>query len=258
MLSSFSLKANLNENLYFINDTINQLNSEGKKEGFWLINDKTNQLKQKGSYSNGRKNGIWTSYYSNGNKKDEITYINGRAIGKANFYYEDGTLSETGDWHINHWEGNYKYYHKNGNIAYDWNYDKKGKRSGKQKYYHENGKPKYSGTWDNGKTIGSMKSYNEQGNLISTKEYVDGKVNEIVEVKEVSPSVSNQKHNNDNKKFNGSGFHIIYKLNGDVEEKGTYKIGELIDGERYIYNSDSQLVKIIMIKDSKEVGFRRP
>ena len=95
-------------------------------------------------------------------KKSEINYINGEAKGLATFFYDNGQIREKGNWQIDHWTGNYKYYYQSGQLSYNWNYNNDGRREGEQLYYHENGNKMYHGTWNNGKTEGNILVYNKR------------------------------------------------------------------------------------------------
>lgn len=225
-------------------DTINVVDANELKQGYWIeFNNSEEKILEKGRFVNGKKEGIWIYYYSSGSIKNEITYKAGMAIGPACFYYPDGGVSEKGFWNVDHWEGNYKYYHRTGNLAYDWNYNKQGKRTGEQKYFHENGQLKYEGIWDKGKTTGALKMYDDKGVLINERIYDDeGKF-----ASNVKPKVQKKTDNEvaqARSEFKGTGLHTIYNLQGKPEKKGFFVSGELYDGEEYTYNSKGTLLEI--------------
>ncbi|MBS2100811.1 toxin-antitoxin system YwqK family antitoxin [Carboxylicivirga linearis] len=224
-------------------DTINRLDNYNRKQGLWLKFDDTyDDVIEQGEYTNNHKQGIWISYYPDGKKKNEITYKNGKAIGKARFFYSDGTLSEEGYWDVDHWEGEYKFYHKSGQLAYDWNYDTLGRRTGTQKYYHENGELKYEGDWDEGKTRGTLKMFSESGQLISERIYdEDGKFASNVEHQ---PEVVKEEPEKHHEEFIGTGMHTIYNMEGRPEKKGFFVRGKLFNGELFEYNETGELLYI--------------
>ena len=234
------------------NDTVNVKDKNNKKQGLWLFFDASKEkLREKGTYKDGKKDGVWTAYYPSGKIKYEITFKNGKAIGPAKFYYETGLLSEEGYWDIDHWEGKYRYYHPNGQMAYDWNYNKEGKRTGEQKYYYENGNIKYVGEWSNGKTMGALKMYNESGMLVAERIYEEGKFARSVK----TPAKGNYEkpagHQRQMARFNGTGNHVIYNLGGKVEKKGFFVKGKLFNGEEYVYDANNELKDTLIYKNGQ-------
>lgn len=238
--------------LYFSSDSINQTNKDGQKKGLWIVKDDAGLTTEKGHYTDGVKTGIWEAYHKNGNLKHKITFTNGEARGPASFYYEDGKLWESGHWEVDHWTGKYQLYYENGQLNYDWNFNEKGKREGPQKYFHKNGKRMYEGSWSNGRTNGTLKVYNNDGNLIEEKNFDDGKV-----ISQKKIDVPEAAKNTPLPKFTGSGNHTIYNLNGQIDAKGEFIKGDLINGEKYIYNADNTLMYIIVFKAGKEVERRK-
>ncbi len=231
------------------NDTINIKDKNNKKQGLWLyFNSVKKRVVEKGYYINGIKNDIWTNYYPSGKIKHEITFINGKPIGLAKFYYNSGLLSEEGYWNIDHWEGQYNYYHTNGHLAYDWNFDIKGKRTGEQKYFYENGNIKYTGIWENGKTKGSQKMYNESGMLVSERVYENGKFAQTVKTQKKD---TNSQPPKQAPQFTGTGNHTIYTLNGNVEKKGFFVKGKLFSGEQFIYDDNNELKEKLIFKNGQ-------
>ncbi|WP_066632402.1 toxin-antitoxin system YwqK family antitoxin [Labilibacter marinus] len=231
------------------NDTnnINLEDNSGLKQGLWIVK-KDGRILEKGKYKNNRKEGVWLNYFENGNIKTEITFINGEAKGHAKFFYENGKLREEGNWQVDHWEGSYKYFFESGKISYDWFYNSNGKRQGEQRYFYENGEKMYEGQWENGKTEGVLKVYNDQGMLVQEKLFNNGKFEQAkTPVKQDSSSA----------KFSGTGFHTIMNLRGDIDEKGFFVKGDLLNGERYNYDENNKLISITTLQDGKAIGTKR-
>ncbi|WP_439183893.1 toxin-antitoxin system YwqK family antitoxin [Carboxylicivirga taeanensis] len=239
-------------------DTINYSDIQNRKQGLWIrFNNNGDKLLEQGKYISDQKDGAWISYFPSGNIKHKITYKNGKAIGPAQFYYDNGIISEEGVWHIDHWQGNYKYYNKNGRLAYDWHYDNAGNRTGTQKYYHENGVLKYDGVWANGKATGTLKIYDEKGKLVTERVYHNGEfmenvaITENITTEEVAPqqSIEIKEYNT----FNGTGNHVVYTRHGMVEKQGFFLNGKIFTGKHCFYNSDNQLIKVIHYQNGKAV-----
>jgi len=103
-------------------------------------NDTINKLD-----SLGRKQGLWKTYYDNGTIKWEITYKDDVANGYAKAYYESGCVREEGNWKEGKWVGTYKNYYLTCNHLYlEITYDSTGE-NGYVKYYEMNGKIGFEG-----------------------------------------------------------------------------------------------------------------
>lgn len=58
-------------------NSINQLNSEGHREGYWEVYFKNGKIMFKGNYSNGKRDGYCESYFKNGMIKSKGHYKRG-------------------------------------------------------------------------------------------------------------------------------------------------------------------------------------
>lgn len=223
---------------------INTTDASGMKQGLWRIKSKNNTIEE-GYYINGKKDGVWTATYPSGTKKHAITYINGLPKGPATFYYENGLVMEEGTWDVNHWEGSYSFFHPNGKPAYKFNFNNDGKRVGEQLYFHENGNLKYVGTWENGKPDGAVEVFNEQGLKTSERIYNEGEFSKNIRTQE--------SQRNKQSTFTGTGDFTLYNMNGDIDKKGYFKGGKLINGDIYIYNQQNELVRVESYKEGIRV-----
>lgn len=205
---------------------------KGFKQGLWRIEGKKNSYEE-GVFVDGKKSGIWKGYFASGKLRHEITYLNGLARGAAVFYFEDGNVNEQGYWDVNHWEGDYKYYYENGQMAYHFQFNENGKREGAQRYYHENGVLKYQGNWLNGKTEGAIRIYNSKGQLESVRNYVNGKFASSEE--QVLPADESMEA------FDGTGTFTLYDKQGLMRQKGYFEDGNFIRGEWYRYDEQGKL-----------------
>ena len=227
-------------------DIVNYTDDAGMKQGLWVITKNGHKLEE-GMYVNNIKTGNWRAYYDNQHLKHEINYTKGEARGTAHFYYENGKLRESGNWQIDHWEGSYKYYFESGQLSYDWFYNESGHRQGDQHYYHTNGKKMYEGHWKDGKTEGALLVYNDSGELIEEKIFNNGQITKTIK----TPS---SEHKKSNSKFSGTGFHTITNLSGNIDEKGYFMNGNLLNGEKHNYDKSGKLISITRMKNGKIEG----
>lgn len=233
-------------------DLQNQTDERGRKTGFWIhMLDDGKTKTEEGPYKNGIKDGIWKAYYPDGKLKHQINFVDGIAKGKATFYYSDGTLWEEGIWNEYCWIGEYRLYYPNGQAAYEWTYNRQGRREGVQKYFYENGSPKYYGEWNNGNITGNVQVFDSTGVLVQTRSYKDG----VFETAKKPDVILQQNQDLPTDKtfspFIGTGDHTIYRINGKIDKKGYFREGKLHNGEAYIYDSDDILRQIRVFENGK-------
>jgi antitoxin component YwqK of YwqJK toxin-antitoxin module len=264
---------------YSFNDSINKIDSYGKRQGKWIITNailkidcyKYDQKVKEGGYVNSRKNGFWLEYYCNKKLKSKISYVNNRPNGYAILYFESWKIKEEGLWKNNRWIGAYKLYYSNGNVQQNFNFNSTGKREGKQVYFHENGNVMIEGEWNRGKEFGIIKEYHANGDIRSVKDYTNGVLTAsesfkptvpvvvpdvIDETINVPPPVVVKKTEKDNlgKMFNGEGYWQLYNGNRQITKDGTFHKNRLIEGKAYFYNSDGILLRIAKYRRGKYIG----
>lgn len=257
-------------------DTINFTDATGLKQKHWIFYGKTKKIPgykddskvEEGNFLDNKKTGLWKAYFASGNVKNELTFVNNRPSGYAKMYYDNGKIEEEGLWENNKWVGQYKRYHENGNPAYEWNYNKDGKREGVQKYFHENGKIMIEGAWADGKESGVIKEFNEDGSLKAEKNFNNGALDATatkvydkksapvavekeepkVETPPAPPVVEPQKPASIG--IIKDGYNKVLGKNGKPAKEGTFKNGLLVDGKQYEYEGD-KLARTLIIKNGK-------
>ena len=242
---------------YVVSQTSQNMTDEkGLKTGYWIHYDKDGKtILEDGNYVENQKDGIWKAYFSDGKTKHEITYLKGVAKGYAKMYYSDGNIREEGTWNETCWTGDYRYYYPNGQMAYEWHYNQQGKREGEQKYYHENGNVKYNGSWENGHVKTNVQVFDSSGKFVQNRVYKNGTFSEIVEVAPVDSVPANPVVNKEAMRstFTGTGYHTVYRLDMQIDEKGYYENGKLIKGEKYIYDEQGALRQIRIFEKGEMV-----
>ena len=107
-------------------DTINRIDADGLKQGYWIIfgkdkrrymehmknrDYKSDQKIEEGTYKDGSQHGFWTMYWANEKVNSESNFVNGRRTGNYKTYYENGCLKEQGDWDGNYFTGHHRKYY---------------------------------------------------------------------------------------------------------------------------------------------------
>lgn len=266
-----------------VKDSVNQVDSEGRKQGYWIIKNDVKKLPnysmeakvEEGSFTDSKKIGIWKTYFPNGNLKNEITYDNNRQFGYAKAYYESGELQEEGQWENMRWVGSYKTYYKNGKTEYDFKYNSNGKRDGEQYYGYENGEMMMQGLMQDGKETGVWKEQYENGEPRAEKAYNNGTLDAdntkvfairtpILEKPDTGPkgppkiADPNTEAQNPAQERNGpwigDGQAKLFIKGGRVSKDGFFKKYQLIDGKDFVYNTDGILERIDVYKAGKKIG----
>lgn len=250
-------------------DTLNRVDSPGKKQGYWIITGsmaKKPQYKpdakvEEGRYADGKKSGAWTEYYPNGSKKREGIFLNNRPNGPLVFYSERGHVSEKGTWIGTRWTGDYWLYYENDTVVRQrLHFNSTGQRDGMQFHYHPNGVLWISCYHKNGKEEGWKMEYDTTGRLIIKQFYV-GAVLNADSTKTYPPLPENWNepvlHKQDKlsgqewKQANVCSSYVLYNKDGKVGKKGTFRDYKLVDGQEYIYDEKGILVQIKNYKDGK-------
>lgn len=167
----------------YVRDSINRVDSNGKRQGYWVITASTmklgapwlpNQKIEEGTYQDSKKNGIWIAYWQNGNKKSEMYFVNNRPNGRATLYFENGHVTETGTWKGTRWIGEYKLYYENDTLRYLFMFDSLGYKHGLQKFWRMNGKLECERNFKHGTEDGWSRCYYDDGSIMSETFYTGG------------------------------------------------------------------------------------
>lgn len=182
-----------------------------KPIGRWAYYHGNGQLAQEGFYVNGDKNGIWREWNEEGMLTEEVNYHSSGGIRWINFwgadskqqirdgaghlitYHENGKISARGAIKDSIFEGMWKFYYENGQLASEHLYikgekkvintfDPKGtplvkKGNGIHQSYYSSGALMEEGSYKDGLQEGSWKIFYDNDNytLMDQTDYVNGK-----------------------------------------------------------------------------------
>lgn len=261
-------------------DTINYIDENNLKQGFWKIFGRMkrvpgydpDQVIEQGNYKNSRKNGLWTKFFASGKTKSEIEYVNSRPNGAYKVYFENGQIEEEGTWKNNRNTQTFKRYYENGQVSQDFAFNNSGKRDGKQTYYYENGQVMIEADIAAGKEK-FVKEYYEDGSVKAEKHFVDGKIDasktkvyepktpvknrdeaELAKAPEKVVKVEKGEASNGKVKFSGNGKHKLYNTNKQISKDGVFKNYRLMEGLWYKYDENGILVSIEKYKKGRYIG----
>jgi antitoxin component YwqK of YwqJK toxin-antitoxin module len=260
-------------------DTINIIDENNLRQGFWKIFGKMKRVKgyepdqvvEQGKYGNNRKKGLWTKFFRSGKTQSEIEYRNSRPNGAYRTYYENGQIEEEGNWKNNRNTAAFKRYYENGQVSQDFAFNPTGKRDGKQTYFYENGQIMIEAVIAAGKEE-FVKEYYQDGSIKSEKSFIDGKLdtantkiyhskspvkdrdaaelkNEPIEIVKIEET---EKSNLGG--FKGEGQHKMYNSNREISKDGFFKAYVLIDGLHYQYDENGILIKVKRYQAGRYIG----
>ena len=275
-ICSISVAQSVPKFIVFEGDTINVVDENNLKQGFWKIFGRMRkserayqpeQVIEQGKYKNSRKQGLWTKFFPSGKTKSEIEYKNSRPNGSYKTYFENGQVEEEGDWKNNRNTNDFKRYYENGQVSQQFAFNTSGKRDGKQTYFYENGQVMIEADIEAGKEK-FVKEFYEDGSIKAEKNFIDGKLDvantKVYEsktpIKEKKPEgvievvkVSKDEYVNSGD-FKGDGKYKMYNANRQISKDGLFKSYRLIDGLQYKYDGNGILLEIKKFKDGRFIG----
>lgn len=253
----------------------NEIDSNGKRQGYWVITGKMTQLTgygpdtkvEEGEYKDNKKVGPWNMYWPNGNLKSEVNYKMGKPEGMYKVYYRNGQVQEVGSWMNEMNIGTFKRYYESGKVQQEFEFKDNGLRNGVQKYYYPNGQLELEAQFANGEEEGTITVYNEDGSLKekktmsngqmqagSLKKYTKKKTKAITPAKDAKPSKKTSDKTNKSYQFDPNGYNTLYNRSLQKTQVGLFKGGRLWEGKWYRYNDNGLLTKIEIYKEGKFVG----
>lgn len=166
-------------------DTLNRINTEGEKFGYWKITcameqmpcDSPAHILEEGTYKDGVKHGVWIEYHSNGKVKSTKTYKRGKVNGPVKEYYENGKRFMEGNKKDYRWIGEVRSYYSNDTIENIAHFDSIGAVTGTRTQYWPNGKLMLHDDRNNKSGLGVYREYYENGLVMFEMFYANGKLN---------------------------------------------------------------------------------
>lgn len=158
--------------------TINQLDKNGDRHGFWKVNfDQTDQPRYEGTFEHGKEVGIFKFYKLDENKSvlsATREFIPNSADIFVKFYSSKGKLISEGQMTNKRFVGKWVYYHnKTNGVMTEEHYNDQGQLEGEKLVYYPNGQLAEKSHYVNGKIQGVSKVFSEKGVLIKEFTYND-------------------------------------------------------------------------------------
>lgn len=152
-------------------------------------------------------------------------------------YYDNGLL----EWEGTLWKGfrikDWKFYHENGTLSMEGEYNRDGEAEGEWKYYHSNGNLKGIGHYAQGKKTGVFQNYEEEkGYLFSEGDYTGKTKEDLIFWRFYYEDGSLQKEGTAREIGNNEDWEITgewryYSPSGELIKREVFEKNELIEEE---------------------------
>lgn len=205
-------------------DTINKIDKNGRKQGYWEKKDQYGKLKYKGFFINDKPNGEFKYYYPEGTIKAVSNFYNNGTRSFTKTFYNNGKLMSEGYYLNDKKDSTWKYY--NGyDVVIREEFYKNHLNQGEWKTYSNDGTLIEKTTWKNGIKDGPWEL-----------NYIDGKI-------------KSQYKNNFLE-----GLYQDFSIENKLKSQGKYIKGKM-EGVWFWYNNDGIPVKRFMYK--KDILLKR-
>ncbi|MDX1349857.1 MAG: toxin-antitoxin system YwqK family antitoxin [Putridiphycobacter sp.] len=168
------------DTIYYEEGTINLIRShyQGKEDGTWIFYNKDGTIKWEKSYYAGMAEGKHVYYFPDGNIYKIETWQAGQLTGVKKEFFEGkngqpGTIKKEIGYKNGKFDGLYKTYFENGQVAIE-QFFKEGEKDGQSSYYYDDGKLFYTENYKNGQREGQIKRLYQNGNTWIIERYKKG------------------------------------------------------------------------------------
>ncbi len=210
-------------------DTLNQLDKNGMKHGYWRKVDK-DTLKYEGHFEHGNPAGLFIYYYADKKMKSTVSYCDNGKTAQTIMYHPNGAMMAIGKYVEQKKDSVWKYFNEQGILVSEENYmhgkghgawlkyspeghviekveHKDGNKEGGWLQYFDNGKVKLQATYRNNLLEGAFLMYYSNGLFCLSGKY---------------------------EKSLPAGVWVFYNIKGEIERKDTYSGGRKIKTEQIL------------------------
>ncbi len=230
------------------NDTINQVDENGLKQGYWEKFYPGGKPMYKGYFRDGKPVGTMYRFYESGAVKAILNFEEVNPLTSIIFYYEDGTKAAEGFYLGNEKDSVWNYYSYYDKVLKLRENYKKGKLEGKKYVYYTTGEIFDETTWGQGKKQGPWKKYFKDGTIQLDTQYENDVLqgsfkvyNENGKPELIGNHVKNNRH----------GKWLFFNDKGEKLLELNYNMGQLLNKEelsrkekQYFDNLEENIGKI--------------
>jgi antitoxin component YwqK of YwqJK toxin-antitoxin module len=145
------------------NDTINQLDAQGQKQGYWQKKYPNGKLVYEGYFQNGKPVGEMHRYYETGELKAIMSFREKSEKVYTKLYYEDGEIAGEGNYINNKKDSLWTYYSYYTGTITSTEFYVNGVKHGFERKYYANGQVSEEIEWSQNMKLGVWNQYFEDG-----------------------------------------------------------------------------------------------
>lgn len=216
---------------------INQVDSRGRKQGYWKIYDSSGELKFQGNYLDGKPVGDFVFYYPSGRKQAEVKNQDQGKVTYMRMYHPDGKLAATGKYINQKKDSTWQYFnHEDGTLASE-DFYLNTLKSGEWKTYYPSGQVMEVTTYRDDIRQGPWIQYFSDGSVKAEGTYIDDVLDGQFTVRHLNGKVEIS-----GQLVNGvkEGTWVYLNEIGELLIKEIYKNGDLIKREEKVAAQDAQ------------------
>jgi len=235
------------------NDTINQLDTLGKRQGYWIKLNEEGKKRYEGCFSDNIPVGEFKYYYPNEKLKTVSIFSKGGNEAITISYFETGSKKAEGSYLYTKKEGVWKYYNEEEVLISEDIYLKNLKNGVCKTFYPEGGMSEEI-EWENGVKNGIWRQYYTDGTMKLKTQFINDKLEGLCQFFYLSGTVNISGTYIQSVK---EGVWMYFKENGKTEKKQIFHEGRLVKEEVFLHvekviNSyDITTIAYIYYKDSK-------
>lgn len=150
---------------YAQNDTINQTDGSGQKQGYWEKSFPNGKFMYQGYFKDGKPVGEMRRYYDTGELKAIMFYRENSPCVNTRFFYSDGEIAGEGTYCGNQKDSLWTYYSYYSGAITSTEYYKNGIKQGMERKYYPNGQISEEIMWNNNAKHGVWNQYFDDGTI---------------------------------------------------------------------------------------------
>ena len=239
---------------------VNQVDAQGRKQGFWTKNDAEGKLMYQATFKDDKPVGELKRFHPNGKEKAAMIFTEGSEISDAKLFDERGSLIAQGKYDGQKKTGEWSYFLDSRVVSTETYAN--GQKNGLSKRFYQTGELLEESNWQKDKLNGLYRTYFEDGKIYLECNYTDGKRNGKFKTsflngnQELEAFYTDDMKDKDWKYFDETGkllytlkFDLGKLLNPEVQDSiyniksGTYKTKEdhIPDPEKFMQNPEEYM-----------------
>ncbi len=216
-------------------NTVNQVDNQGRKQGFWSKKDAEGRLVYQATFKDDKPVGEMKRFHPNGKTKAILNFKEGSDESDAQIFDEQGKLAAQGKYNGQKKTGEWNYL-ANSQVVSTETYVN-GQKNGTSKRFYKTGELLEEANWKNDQLSGTYRSYFQDGKTFLECNYQDGKRNGVFKTWfsngaiELEAIYTNDTRDKDWNYYNPAG-ELLYVLKFDMGKLLNPEVQDSLDKEK--------------------------